>query len=330
MAKILLTGSLGYLGTVLKSKLLLAGHDVLGFDSGYFLNNFSSTRFTDGFTYIGDLRSFPEQILAGIDVVIHLAALSNDVLGELNPGLTRAINYEATAHLAEKAKNSGVRTFIFFSTQSVYGHSPDDALVNEGSPAIPVTEYASSKLEAEKHLEKIASSAFRVLVFRPSTVCGWSPRFRSDIVLNNFAVSAVSRGVIEVKSDGTPWRPVVDIEDVCMTVEEALKHLQTLPQYVVINLGPRDGNYRVSELADVVASMVPGVCVEYTGEHIDPRSYRVDFGKLEEIFGLVLKTQLEQSASRMVKQLQSLTNLDAFIVRTTRLSALKGIPLNLE
>ncbi len=213
--RILLTGNLGYIGSVLQPLLISDGHDVIGFDNGYFKECVFGQNPPQKEQIIKDIRDVDSSDLKDIDAIIHLAGLSNDPLGELAPSLTEEINLGATIKLARLAKDVGVKRFVYASSQSMYGIANTDSELDEDNSAKnPVTAYARTKWEAELELMKMQSDDFTVCAFRPSTVFGASPRLRSDIIFNNLVGCAYTTNRIEIKSDGTPWRPVVHIKDV--------------------------------------------------------------------------------------------------------------------
>jgi nucleoside-diphosphate-sugar epimerase len=288
--KLLVTGNLGYIGSVLTPLLSDLGHDVVGLDAGYFEDClFMEPRKPDKQIY-KDIRDVEAEDFEGFEGVVHLAGLSNDPLGELNPGLTEAINLMGSIRAAQKAREAGVRRFVFASSQSMYGVSTTDAELDEDlSAKAPVTAYARTKWEAELALKTMSSDEFSVTSFRPSTVFGASPRLRCDIVFNNLVACAYTKGRIEIKSDGTPWRPVVHVLDVCHAFLAGLTAPLSLVQGRSFNVGIANGNFSVKDLAEAARHSVPGVELTYTGEHgTDARSYRVSFqrilGELSEYF----------------------------------------------
>lgn len=229
-----------------------------------------------------DIRSITKEDLKNIDAVIHLAALSNDPLGEFDPRLTEEINFKATVNLAKLAKESGVKRFVYSSSQSMYGVSKtDEELDEDDSEKNPVTAYAKTKWDSEQGLKKLNSEDFAVVCFRPSTVFGASPNLRCDIVFNNFVASAYTTGKIEIKSDGTPWRPVVHIKDVCSAFIAGLEAPKELVAGQSFNVGIKNGNFTVRELAEAAQRAVEGSSLVFTGEHgLDSRTYKVSFKKI--------------------------------------------------
>lgn len=279
---ILVTGNLGYIGSVLIPLLQAQGHQVIGFDSGYFDRCLLSPVNQDFKQIVKDIRDVVASDLLGIDAVIHLAGLSNDPLGELLPGLTEEINFSGAMKLASLSKAAGVKRFIYSSSQSMYGVSDtDDELDEDLSQKNPVTAYAKTKWDAELELRKLQSDSFLVCAFRPSTVFGVSPRLRCDIVFNNLVACAYTTNKIEIKSDGTPWRPVVHIQDVCAAFISGLNAPSELLEGRSFNVGIPNGNFTVRQLAEAAQRAVPGSTLVFTGEHgNDSRTYRVSFKRI--------------------------------------------------
>jgi len=281
--KILLTGNKGYIGSILSDLLSNnLNHDVVGFDINYYVPVESHHSNPNVRQIHKDIRDVSIEDLAGIDVVFHLAALSNDPLGEFNKELTYKINYESTIKLAKLAKESGVSRFIYSSSQSMYGISSSDSEIDEDkSTKNPLTEYAKTKWLAECDLKKLCDDDFTVVCFRPSTVFGYSPYLRCDIVYNNLVASAYTTGKIEIKSDGTPWRPVVHVRDVCKAFIAGLQAPKDLVSNRSYNVGISEGNYTVRNLAEAAQSVVPGCELVFTGEHgSDSRTYKVSFDRI--------------------------------------------------
>jgi nucleoside-diphosphate-sugar epimerase len=219
--------------------------------------------------------------VAGFDAIIHLAGLSNDPLGELNPELTEEINFHGTVNLAQLAKKVGVKRFIYASSQSMYGISDtENELDEDTSEKNPVTAYARTKWEAELELLKMHCNDFVVACFRPSTVFGASPRLRCDIVYNNLVACAYTTGKIEILSDGSPWRPVVHVKDVCQSFIAGLEASSDLVGGRAFNVGILDGNFTVRDLAEAAQRSVPGSELVFINEHTDPRTYKVSFNRI--------------------------------------------------
>ena len=278
---ILLTGNLGYIGTVLTKQLKKKSYNVIGYDIDYYrgceLENFLRPKIQIN----KDIRDIELADLDGIDSVIHLAALSNDPLGELAPNLTENVNYNGSIKLAKLAKEAGVNRFVYASSQSMYGISDsEDELDEYNSTKNPITAYARTKWEVEEALKKIADSHFNIVCFRPSTVFGASPRLRCDIVFNNFVACAYTTGKIEIMSDGSPWRPVVHVKDVSNAFIAGLEAPVEIIANQSYNVGIPDGNFTVKELAKAAQSVVPGSELRFMGEHVDSRTYKISFSRI--------------------------------------------------
>jgi len=271
--RILVTGNNGYIGSVLSKLLLEKGYQVVGLDTNYYSETEQVNK---------DIRNISAEDLKDIDVIIHLAALSNDPLGEFDPKITEEINYQATKSLANLAEQAGVKRFIYASSQSIYGISEiDEELDEDNSKKDPLTAYAKTKWNAERELKKLGSDNFTVVCFRPSTVFGPSSNFRADIVFNNLVACTYTTGKIEIKSDGSPWRPVVHIKDVCKAFIAGLEAPKELIANQSFNVGIKNGNYTVKELAQAAQKAVPKSSLVFTGEHgVDARTYKVCFNKI--------------------------------------------------
>ena len=280
--RILVTGDQGYIGTVLVDVLMRRGYDVVGLDTGYFADCLLDPEPDSYRRSTADIRDVDQAVLEGVHGIIHLAALSNDPLGELAPNLTDEINRDATIRLARLAKEAGVRRFVYASSQSMYGISSLGVELDEdNSEKNAITAYARTKWEAELALKELASGNFTVVCLRPSTVFGASPRLRCDIVFNNLVACAYTTGRIEIKSDGTPWRPVVHVQDVCSAFLAGLEAPASLVNARSYNVGIPNGNFTVAELAQAAGRAVPGCTVVFTGEHgKDARTYRVSFARI--------------------------------------------------
>ena len=279
---VLVTGNLGYIGSVLTPALTRRGYRVRGFDSGLFADCTLSEVEAPRDQIWRDIRAIEAVDVEGLDSVIHLAGLSNDPLGELDPSLTQAINFDATVRLGELARNAGVRRFVYASSQSMYGISDSDQALDEYlSEKLPLTAYAKTKWEAELALMSMRAPGFEVTAFRPSTVFGASPRLRCDIVFNNFMACAFTTGSIEIKSDGKPRRPAVHVLDVCEAFIAGLEADASLVDGRAFNVGVADGNYTVRQLALAAQAAVPGTDLVFTGEHgSDSRTYTVGFDRI--------------------------------------------------
>jgi nucleoside-diphosphate-sugar epimerase len=279
--KLLVTGHHGYIGSVLAPVIADAGHDVTGLDT-FFCEGCDFVPDRGAITSIrADVRDLDVHDLEGYDAIVHLAALSNDPLGELNEELTLDINFRATVELARKAKEAGVGRFVFASSCGTYGAAAGDERVPEEAPLRPLTAYAVSKVRSEEALAELANADFVPVFMRNATVYGVSPRLRFDVVLNNLSGWAWTTGRVRILSDGTPWRPIIHVRDVDDASLALLEAPADLVRRVAFNVGADTENYQVRDLASIVHDTFPGCRVEYTeGAGPDPRSYRVDFGKL--------------------------------------------------
>ena len=280
--KILVTGTQGYIGTVLTSELLNENFQVIGFDVGYF-KNCLLTPFKENFLQINkDIREINKEDLKEVEAIVHLSGLSNDPLGEFDKKITREINFDATIRLAKLSKDIGIKRFVYASSQSMYGISDTTAELDEyNSDKKPLTEYAKTKWDAEVELNKLNSNNFTVVSFRPSTVFGASPRLRCDIVYNYFLACAYTTGKIEIKSDGSPFRPVIHVKDVCSAFIAGLKAPKKIISGKSYNIGMDNGNYTVKELAMTVKKIIPESKIIFTNEHgNDARTYKVSFKRI--------------------------------------------------
>ncbi|WP_329026179.1 NAD-dependent epimerase/dehydratase family protein [Streptomyces sp. NBC_00690] len=325
--RVLLTGHQGYLGTVMAPVLTAAGHEVVGLDSGLFAHCVLGPTPADPPGHRVDLRDITAEHVAGVDAVIHLAALSNDPLGALAPDLTYDINHHASVHLARLARDAGVQRFLYASTCSVYGASGGDGLVAEDAPLRPVTPYAESKVRVEDDLHALSDGDFTPVYMRNATAFGYSPRLRADIVLNNLVGHALLSGEVLVLSDGTPWRPLVHAADIAQAFAAALIAPREAVHDRAFNIGSEINNVTVAEIAEQVAEAVSGSRVVITGEAgADPRSYRVDFSRFR---AAVPDFECEWSVKRGALELadayreHGLTQED-FEQRFTRLAVLRA------
>jgi nucleoside-diphosphate-sugar epimerase len=276
--RVLLTGHDGYIGSVMLPVLQAAGHEVEGLDTYYFEDCGVGSHAPKP-PVRRDVRDVTPAELEGFDAVAHLAALCNDPLGDLNPNWTYDINQTASVHLAEMAKDAGVRRFLYASSCSMYG-AAGAGLVNEEAPLQPLTPYAVSKVGAEEGLKRLASDDFSPVFMRNATAYGMSPRLRADVVLNNLVCWAHTTGKVRIMSDGTPWRPIVHIQDISRAFAAVLDAPREAIHNEAFNIGANEENYQVRDLAEIVRETVPGCVVEYAEEGgPDPRSYRVDFAK---------------------------------------------------
>lgn len=279
--RVLVTGHLGYIGTVLTPMLIAEGHDVTGLDSDLYRRSTFGEPPEAIPAHKLDIRDVHLKHLAGFDAIIHLAGLSNDPLGDLNPELTFEINHKASVRLAKLAKEAGVRRFLFSSSCSTYGAAGDD-FIGEESSFNPVTPYGQSKVLVEQDLSHLADDNFTPTSLRNATAYGVSPRLRFDLVLNNLVAWAYTTGQVYLKSDGTPWRPIVHVEDISRAFVAVLNAPVELVHNQAFNVGRKSENYQIRDLAEIVAEVVPGSRVEFAEEAgPDKRNYRVDCTKIE-------------------------------------------------
>lgn len=281
--KIFVTGHNGYIGPHLVGILKKQGHFVTGCDINLFMESQIGDIVEPDVSLQKDIRDLTVQDLQGHDCVMHLAAISNDPMGELDPGITYSINREGSIRLAEMSKEAGVRKFLFSSSCSIYGKGVNNDL-DETAPVNPLTAYAISKIDVEKALTNIADESFCPVFLRNSTAYGYSPLFRIDLVVNNLLACAVARGDIRIKSDGEPWRPLIH----CRDIARAFAALAAAPENKVrakaINIGANKENYQVKDVAAIVQKLLPEASIVFTGEvGTDPRDYRVNFDLLYQI-----------------------------------------------
>jgi nucleoside-diphosphate-sugar epimerase len=281
--RILVTGDKGYIGTVLVPMLTSLGHEVVGLDSDLYQRCTFGDELPESKSIRKDLRDVDARDLEGFDAVMHLAALSNDPLGNINPDLTYDINYRASVKLAKAAREAGVSRYIFSSSCSTYGAAPGDQMLTEEAEFNPVTPYGESKVLVEKEVSQLANDHFSPVFLRNATAYGVSPRLRFDIVLNNLVAWAYSTGKVLIKSDGTPWRPIIHIGDISRAFIAALNAPREVIHNQAFNVGRNDQNYRIRDLADIVRETIPGCEIEYAQDAgPDKRTYRVDFSKIAE------------------------------------------------
>lgn len=281
--RILVTGHKGYIGTVLTPMLISNEYEVVGLDSDLYERCTFGNDIQEIAEIRKDIRDVDPSDLEGFDAIIHLAGLSNDPLGNLNPDLTYEINHQASVNLAKMAKEMGVSRYLFSSSCSTYGAANEDML-NEEAEFNPVTPYADSKVLVERDLARLADDEFSPTYLRNATAYGVSPRHRFDIVLNNFVAWAYTTGLVYLKSDGSPWRPIIHIEDISRAFIAALNAPQEVIHNQAFNVGINEENYRIRELAEIVKETVPDCRVEYAeGAEPDKRSYRVDFSKIKQM-----------------------------------------------
>ncbi len=307
--KILITGNMGYIGPTVVKQLRASYPQatLVGLDSGFFAHCLTNahalpeTRVDE--QIFMDVRKIPDDLLKGVDAIIYLAAISNDVMGQINEELTMDINCHAAARLAEQAKKAGVKSFVFASSCSVYGFAEEGAKT-ESSSLNPLTAYARSKVLAEEKLKPLADKGFIVTCFRFATACGMSERLRLDLVLNDFVAGAVVSKKISILSDGTPWRPLIHIKDMARAMDWGISRKAAVGGvFLVVNAGSDQWNYQVKDLAQAVAKEIPGVEVTINKDAApDKRSYRVDFGLFKKLAGDYQPTVSLQEAVKGLKE----------------------------
>ena len=309
--RILITGNMGYVGPALLEQLRASMPEavLIGVDTGYFAHCLTGVRIFPedrlDVQYFVDLRKLPEGLFKDVDAVVHLAAISNDPMGDRFKEVTRDINFQASIELAKEAKAAGVSHFVFASSCSVYGFAEGEAR-NEQAPLNPLTAYARSKISMEEELRKLADENFVVTCLRFATACGASDRLRLDLVLNDFVAGAIASQQITVLSDGTPWRPLIHVKDMALAMDWALKRDSANGgAFLALNSGSNGWNYQVRDLAEAVAELISGVDVSINKDApADKRSYQVDFGLYERLAPehqpqMTLKTAIEDLAERL-------------------------------
>jgi len=282
--KILITGNMGYIGPCLVKQLRRSYPEafLVGLDTGYFANCLTNEDFLPeckvNLQYFADMRNLPADSLRNVDAIVHLAAISNDPMGNEFEAVTFDINHRASIELAKKAKEAGAKAFVYASSCSMYGAGGTDAKTEE-SQLNPLTAYAKSKVYTERDLEPLADKDFKVTSLRFSTACGMSERLRLDLVLNDFVAGAVSSKQITILSDGTPWRPLINVKDMARAIEWAIiRDIADGSKFLAVNVGSDEWNYQVKDLAAAVAKVIPDVKISInTNAQPDKRSYRVNF-----------------------------------------------------
>jgi len=311
---VFITGNLGYVGPLL-CKILRDYYpsvNIVGYDTAFFANDLLDLEvkpeyFVDTQHY-GDIRDIKEEFLIGIDSVIHLAAISNDPMGVEFENVTEEINRSASVRLAQLSINAGVKNFVYASSCSMYGYSEGGAR-KETDPTNPLTSYAKSKIGTEEDVKNISLGNMIFTSLRFATACGWSPRLRLDLVLNDFVASAISVSKITVQSDGSPWRPLIDVEDMARAIAWAiLRRKEEGGQFLAVNAGNNMNNFQVKVIADKVAEQLPGTIISINENALpDKRSYAVDFSLFESLApNFVPQIKLEESIRRLIFNLNHL------------------------
>ena len=318
--KVLLTGHNGYIGSVMSTKLQEAGHEVVGLDTNYFKYD------TFGFSpvipeIVKDIRDVSVSDLAGFDAIIHLAALSNDPMAEIDQDLTYDINLFATLRLAQVAKFAGVKRFLFASSCSVYGAG---AMTEDGT-LYPISAYAISKVRSEEGLERLSDSDFSPTFLRNGTAYGYSPRFRTDLVLNKMVADACIYGKITVMGDGSLWRPLVHVEDISRAFIMCLENPREIVHNQVFNVGGNEENYHVREMAEIVKYAVLNTEIEHVDNGKDARSYIVDFSKIKDVLGFIPQWRAVDGAMELKKKYKESGVTKGFLENFVRLTQLKKL-----
>jgi nucleoside-diphosphate-sugar epimerase len=322
--RVMVTGNLGYLGPAVVDRLILAGHDIVGLDAGFFIADQLEPN-VDVPTIRADVRDVQARHLDGIDAIVHLANLSNDPMGYLDPALTYAINVDATVRLARVAKKAGVRRFLNSSSCSAYGSALEDWVDEQTTPR-PITPYAESKIRAEGELAELADANFCVVSYRNATAFGYTRNFRSDLVVNDLTAGALLRGRLQLNSDGSAWRPLVHANDIAEAFALGLQAESSLVNGEVVNIGDDRQNYRVNEIAEAVIRALPEATLTYADSAApDRRSYRVRFDKVRRLLpAFACRHDLESGIRDMVGNLLRVGLDDPrHGVRLARLEALR-------
>lgn len=331
--RILITGNMGYVGSVLVGHLRARFPDcrLIGFDSGFFSHCLTDARTAPESLldqqHFGDVREPPAGLLEDVDAVVHLAAVSNDPMGRRFESVTDEINFRASVAIAEAAQAAGARSFVFASTCSIYG-SANEAARREIDEVAPLTAYARSKIDTERFLQQMCRGDMTVTCLRFATACGMSPRLRLDLVVNDFVACALATSRIEVLSDGTPWRPLIDVRDMARAIEWAIfRKAENGGGFLAVNAGSDTGNYQVLDLAEAVADAIPGSEIS-VNKHAAPdrRSYRVAFSLFQTLAPEFLpQVTLAQSIAGIRDGLSSMgfSNCDFRASRHMRLNVLE-------
>lgn len=307
--RIIITGNMGYVGPVVTRHLRthVPDAEIIGFDSGFFGHSLTGADALPESLldrqYFGDVRDFPAEILHGADALVHLAAISNDPMGSKFEQVTQDVNQTASVRIAQLCKNAGVKSFVFASSCSMYGYAAEGGPRKETDPTNPLTAYARSKIGTEMLLKQLDLAGMVVTSLRFATACGMSDRLRMDLVLNDFVACAVSSRQITVLSDGSPWRPLIDVEDMARAIHWAIKRGKgNGGEFLAVNAGRNEGNYQVKDLAEAVARQVMGTTVSInTNAPPDQRSYKVDFSLFKSLAPeSIPRVTLDQSISALL------------------------------
>jgi nucleoside-diphosphate-sugar epimerase len=331
--KILVTGTEGYIGSILAPILMNSGHEVIGVDTGFYrdgwlYSNHKDTPFQPKMIN-KDLRNLEASDLEGIDAVVHLAELSNDPLGQNNPEVTFKINHKGSVYLAKLCKEVGIDRFVYTSSCSVYGAGTGDFL-DETSPVNPQTAYAECKVMVERDVGAIADDNFSPVFLRNATAYGASPRMRFDIVLNDLSGIAWTEKKIAMISDGTPWRPLVHVQDICCAIQSALEAPKEAIHNQIFNVGHSDNNYRVKEIAEIVGGVFPGCEVTFGDSGGDNRSYRVNFDKIAtQLPGFECKWNAE-SGAKQLKEMYEQINMTSEVFKSKPFTRIKQLMYLIE
>jgi nucleoside-diphosphate-sugar epimerase len=335
--RILITGNMGYIGPVLSRHLrsTIPGCTLIGYDSGFFGHCFTGALVAPETLldqqYYGDVRDVPDGLLAQVDAVVHLAAVSNDPMGSRFEAVTDAINHQASAEIAKRALAQGVKRFVFASSCSMYGFA-EGGPKKETDPLNPLTAYARSKVATEQALSQLHPGDATITALRFSTACGMSDRLRLDLVLNDFVACALSSGTITVLSDGSPWRPLIDVKDMSRAIEWALvRDPAASSAYLAVNVGSSEWNYQVKDLANAVAAAVPGTTVSInTNAPPDKRSYMVDFSLFKQVApDHQPRVTLNQAIHELIEGMQRMNFKDADF-RSSHFMRLKVLDSHIE
>lgn len=306
--KVLVTGNQGFVGSAFTDLISQerAGYLIAGLDTGFFAprDHFDGATISEPSfqQLVADIRDVDNSIFSGVDAVVHLAAISNDPMGDLDESVTFDVNVTGTVRLARLAKEAGVKHFVFASSCSVYGQSGADFRA-ERDALEPLTTYAKSKILAEQELALIADTSFVITCLRFSTAAGWSPNLRSDLVVNDLTLGALRDGRIVLKSDGQAWRPIIDVEDMAGAILWFLDHAARSEPFLVVNIGSEDETYTILEIAEHIATLIPGTQIQFSGDSgTDHRSYRVSFDRMREVGDFRPRVTLAQTVLGLTKR----------------------------